>query len=143
MRWEYRVNTPGVCDMADVSWLPNFLSCIRTWYGDKEAEVWTFYENKDFTYKDQIDILPEHYPQDPDNFDEPGYQHLCNGDSGGGHWMKGGDGGTKQVLIGINSIARKQCGLGSYMEKINNKDTLAWIKKHYCPKDEPTCKCCR
>ena len=81
------------------------------------------------------------YPPNPENYDEPGYQHPCKGDLGGGHWMDGGNDGTKKVLVGIHVTSSEPCGRHSRMLKLNNHEFLEWIKKHSCVENEPTCKC--
>ena len=71
----------------------------------------------------------------------PGYQHPCEGDIGGGHWMDGGKSGKKKVLIGIHITSSEPCGRSSRMLTLNNPKFLNWIKKHTCLEKEERCKC--
>ena len=129
MEWIFHRNTPGVCGHSLPSYLPNYVACVRTHH--KDARVWTFHEDEDMTFTGEIDKNVEVFPLDPENFDSKGYQQPCHGDSGGGHWMQGGQNGVKQVLIGVTTTASEPCGLFSKMEKINKKEALSFIRYHY------------
>ena len=129
MEWIFGENSPGVCGHNIPAYLPDYVTCVRTHHRD--AKVWTFHENEDRKLTSEIQKLVETYPPDPETFDSEGYQQPCKGDSGGGHWMQGGQSGVKQVLIGVSTTAPKPCGLFSKMEKINNKEALSWIRYHY------------
>ena len=124
MKWKFGPNTYDICGGIGTLWIPRFITCTRTLH--EIVKVWTFHQIGPDTFTDVIDESEEIY--DPD---EPGFQHTCLGDSGGGHWMKEGGNGEKQVLIGVSSYATAQCGLASYMETINNKVALRWIKQWY------------
>ena len=103
--------------------MPGFQACIRTLH--KIVKVWTFYQDgpNNFRIKDPLQE-EEIYPAD-----KPGWQHTCLGDSGGGHWMKEGGSGTRQVLVGVTTGGTFVCGVRSYMEKLNHDETLKWIKE--------------
>ena len=137
MRWKFGPKTPGIChlnDWPDVFWMPHFYSCIRTYHDD--AEVWTFTQKTNMNFANNIKVSFEKYPPDPDPMDSAGYQLPCRGDSGGGHWMPGEwvsmvSGTRRQVLIGVSVSGYKQCGKSAYMENLNSKEALRWIKSHY------------
>ena len=96
------------------------------------TEVWTFYEKHpaqpfyrfervaEGVYNEAIGIGEEEY--------HSGYQTFCIGDSGSGNWVQQNGGRFKYVLVGINSIASNICGYYGLMEKINNKESINWIK---------------
>ena len=137
MNWKYHENTAGGCDLSSrgLQWLPNFISCVGTYYANKDVEVWHFLE--DWERKLQIygGINFEEYPKNilgpgKANVHIPGYQHPCIGDVGGGHWMKGGEEGTRDVLIGIQVTSSSPCGRNSRILKLNNVEFLNWIKLH-------------
>jgi len=144
MNWKYHQNTANGCDLSSTGllWLPSFISCIRTRYADKNVEVWHFREEgkKLVNSRKRWEIYDEFGVVGP-NPHLPGYQHPCEGDVGGGHWMKGGKEGTRDVLIGIQVTSSAPCGWNSRILKLNNLEFLNWIKLHSCVDDEPTCKC--
>ena len=132
MHWKFGPKTPGICALG--SWksvytLPYFYACESTY--PEKAEVWTFTQKKDMEFANHIKVSFEKYPPDPNWLDHTGYQLPCVGDSGGGHWRTGGEEATRQVLIGIHVTGDFQCGKSGYMEKINNKEAIRWIKSHY------------
>ena len=124
MEWKFGVNTYDICGGFGTLWIPRFITCIRTLH--EKVKVWTFHQDGPNTFTDVIDESEEVY--DPD---EPGFQHGCSGDSGSGHWMKEGGQGKKNVLIAVTSASLPRCGLASYVETINNKVALRWIKRWY------------
>ena len=140
MNWKYHENTANGCDLSStgLSWLPSFISCVRTRYADKKVKVWHFREDgENWEYWRNRWEIYDGFPA----YDLPGYQHPCEGDLGGGHWMKGGKEGTRDVLIGIQTTSSAPCGSNSRILKLNNLEFLNWIKLHSCVDDEPTCKC--
>jgi len=138
MNWKYDENTEEGCDLSSIGFqlLPNFISCVRTHYADKDVEVWHFREDGERKLQiiyDEFEV--EDYPKNTlvsgkANFHFPGYQHPCRGDVGGGHWMKGGKEGTRDVLIGIHVTSSAPCGWKSLILKLNNVEFLTWIKLH-------------
>jgi len=149
MNWKYHENTADGCDLSSMGLirLPSFISCVITRYADKNVEVWHFREDGEkkleiIDFWDLHEPAVEEYPKRSSLlFHLPGYQHPCEGDVGGGHWMKGGKEGTRDVLIGIQVTSSAPCGWNSRILKLNNLEFLNWIKLHSCVDDEPTCKC--
>ena len=128
MQWIYNgINNNDICDSVNAHWLANFLVCVRTLH--ENVKFWTFHQDGPRSLKnDQFEESTEIYP----HF-SPGYQRTCTGDSGGGHWMKEGGDGIRQIIIGVVTRGSPLCGEATYMEKINNKETISWIKGHLYP----------
>ena len=140
MQWSYHENTADGCGLTSIgtNMLPSIISCVRTPYkGDKEVkvEVWIFDEDDDreLTVADNSPSI-ENYPGSIQNYHVPGYQHPCEDDLGGGHWMKGGEDRERNVLIGIQVFSSEPCGRKSRMLKVINKDFLNWIELRICKK---------
>ena len=145
MQWTYHENDADGCDLTarGVKRLPFFVTCVRSRYKDKYVRVMNFIKDQDGTLTVHHDYPldgEEYTPKFPDDH-VPGYQHPCQGDIGGGHWMDGGKTGKKRVLIGIHVTSSTPCGRSSRMLTLNNPRFLTWIKKHACVEQEPTCKC--
>ena len=124
MQWIHNgINTNNICNSENARWLPSFLVCIRTLH--ENVKFWTFHQNKllNQPLKYDYEETTEEYPQ----FDF-GFQQTCVGDSGGGHWMKEGGDGIRQILIGVVTASDPVCGDAAFTETINNKETMNWIK---------------
>jgi secreted trypsin-like serine protease len=128
MQWiDNGIKTNQICNSANAHWLPTFYACVQTLH--RNVNGMKFHQNGQCKLKnDLIDEYTEEFPRFA-----PGFQHTCNGDSGGGHWMKEGGNGGKQILIGVVTQGNSLCGDASYMEKINNKDAMRWITGHLYP----------
>ena len=107
---------------------PDFLVCVKAL--PKPAKVWTFHEESFKKFSHDITEEEDQFPTDDDP-NASGYIQGCEGDSGGGHWMKGGATGDKNVLIGLNTIGSHTCGRFAIIEKLILRDILDWIKSHY------------
>ena len=134
MQWKYHENNADGCDLTarGVKKLPSFVTCVRTRYKDKYVRVMNFIDNQDgtLTVDHYNPVYGEEYtPKIPDDH-VPGYQHPCQGDIGGGHWMDGGMTGKKKVLIGIHITSSVPCGRSSWMLTLNTPRFINWIKKH-------------
>ena len=142
MQWQYHKNTEEGCNLTTrgLRKLPIFITCVRTRYKEKNVRVMNFVENQDRTLTPDHLKYEEYTPKFPDDH-VPGYQHPCQGDIGGGHWMDGGRTGIKKVLIGIHVTSSEPCGWSSRMLKLNIPRFLRWIKKHACIETESTGKC--
>jgi len=127
MQWKIGPNTNKICLSPNAHLLPSFISCGRTLH--ENVKLWRFYQAGPRKLSDSL--IEEHEEKYPEN--AYGYQHPCVGDSGSGHWMREGGIGTRQVLIGVSTRAGLLCGRKSFMEKINNEDTMRWIKRHLFP----------
>ena len=132
MQWGYRPVKRG-CSTLDsfvYNLLGDFIVCV-TPLRDL-AEVWIFQENEDRDFRhDDVDEGVEKNPR-AGNVDIAS-TFPCVGDSGGGHWMQGGQHGTQSVLLGIQSVGSTMCGHmnpHSLMHSINNEDDLRWIKSY-------------
>ena len=124
MQWKIGPNTKEICRTPNAHMLPSFYVCSRTLH--ETVKFWRFYQSRTRKLRDSLILEDEEiYPESAH-----GYQHPCRGDSGSGHWMKEGGIGIRQVLIGIHTTGGTVCGLRTFEEKINNEDTMRWIKKH-------------
>ena len=129
MQWIYNgINTNEICHSINAHWLPPFIVCEKTLH--ENVKFWRFHQSgpRKLRY-DQIEPdLTEIYPHFA-----PGFQATCAGDSGGGHWMKEGGNGMRQILIGVQIRGDPLCGDVAFMEKINNEVAMSWIKGHLTP----------
>ena len=134
MKWKYYENNADGCDLTarGVTKLPSFVTCVRTRYKDKDVRVMNFNKNQDgtLTVRPYPRTYDEKYTPESPNDHVPGYQHPCQGDIGGGHWMDGGKTKTKKVLIGIHVTSSSPCGRSSRMLTLNNHMFVTWIMKH-------------
>ena len=138
MKWKYHKNAADGCDLTarGVRKLPSFVTCVRTRYKDKLVSVMNFNADEDGTltvdhnFATYNEEYPPRVPNGGDNYHVPGYQHPCQGDIGGGHWMDGGKTGKKKVLIGIHIRSSVPCGRSSWMLTLNTPRFINWIKKH-------------
>ena len=126
MQWIYNgIKTNEICDSINAHWLPSFTVCVQTLH--ENVKFWRFHQNGPRKLR-HVKITTEIYPRDV-----PGFQAACHGDSGGGHWMKEGGNGIRQILIRVATRAKPLCGGVSYMEKINTDVAMSWIKEHLYP----------
>ena len=138
-KWKLRNKSKLLCGLpaaADLDELPDFIACVSVLHN--KAKVFVFREDN------LVGNLVYDQEEDEENTglsDFPGYQQMCHGDSGGGHWRKGGpEGDLRDVLIGVTSSGTTKCGLESYAHMLNNKEIIKWIDKLYCKRikeDEP------
>ena len=114
-------------------YLPDYMVCFKSLL--YPAEVWIFNENENMEFRN-YQIQTEDLWKEPigefESKDHGGYQLPNKGDSGSGNWIQRMS-DKKHVLVGIVSFTSSKdayCGGNAFMEKINNVDSMAWIKAH-------------
>ena len=111
-------------------YLPEYMVCFKSLL--YPAKVWIFNENENMEFRN-YQIETEDIWEEPigafESKDHGGYQLPCLGDSGSGNWIQRSS-DKKHVLVGLASFTSRYCGANAFMEKINNVDSMAWIKSH-------------
>ena len=123
MRWKFDPSFSALCRSKHPN-LATYTICIKSQL--KKPKKARFTEKEDGTLEFNNFVGEVNDKEIPPLI---GYQHVCKGDSGSGHWVKNDLSDVNRfVLVGITAVGPELCGRSSHMQTVLDKDVDKFIR---------------